>query len=110
MLADKRYGASHGSYGKIQAQISVELHKFCRDHKYPNEPLYATLDRIVGMYKVSDVAPYAEANRRLSIVNKATEKRYYELKKENENLRKKIAEIEELMKKSLDTKIEEFTS
>ena len=71
--------------GRIQAQISMKAHRFLRDHSYPGEPLYVTLDRILGMYKVSDVAPIVEENRKLRIALEADVKTMDEYKRKWES-------------------------
>lgn len=84
--------------GRIQAQISMKAHKFLRDHSQ-GEPLYVALDRIIGMYKVSEVAPIVEENRRLMIAVKCYIERMDEYKKEITGLQKQLERAKAMIAK-----------
>ena len=88
--------------GRIQAQISMKAHRFLRDHRFSqHEPLYVTLDRIIAMYGVKDVAPVVEELRKVEMKWKNAVEYNDKLERENQYLKRQLEKYDSVKDRTL---------
>lgn len=79
--------------GKVSCEISVDDHRWIQGHKYPGEPLYATVNRIIIGYKNSKYGVLAQENKGLKVAADAYLKRAKEAEAEVQRLKEKQLKI-----------------